>query len=211
MAGKLCKDNNVEPSFLGVQGEKNDFPGNMCISVNEETLHTIPFSKRRIQKGDIVKLDFGITHKGIFTDHCVTVAIGKITKEEKRLINSTRLAVETAISKIKPGIKTGEISYALQTISELSGFNSIIGYAGHGIGYSLWEEPSIPYRGNINEGTTIVQGMVLCVEIQLSMGSGRLTMDPDGWTLRTSDGSKTAMFEDMVLVTEKGYKVLTRM
>lgn len=209
LAESLCEQYDVKPSFRGVPGPISDFPGNLCVSVNDETLHTIPNSERRFTNGDLVKIDFGIIYKGIFTDHCVTKSIGKISKEEKRLIETTKLAVDMAIKQAKTGNRVGDVSFALEQVTNLSGFTSIRGFAGHGIGYSIHEDPNIPYIGEKGKGEILKKGMLICVEIQLSLGSGRLKLDKDGWTLRTEDGSKTAMFEHMVLVDDIP-KVLTR-
>ncbi len=212
IAEELCKKYNVTPSFKGTPGPKGNFPGSLCVSVNDETLHTIPFSKVSFKSGDIISLDFGIIHKGFFTDHCITLAVGTISDEEKRLITTAELCVETAIKQARAGNKIGDISNALETITLLSGFNYIEGYAGHGIGKELWVEPQIPYFGDPDTGVKLVPGMVFCIENQITTGSGELTQDKDGWTLRTADGHKSAMFEHMVLIQPKGgAEVLTRL
>ncbi len=203
LALSLCKKNKVIPSFLGVPGIKTDFPGNLCVCVNDETLHAIPFSKVPFKSGDIIKIDFGVIYEGIFTDHCVTVGLGHLDKEEIRLIETTKLAIQTAVKQAYEGNHVGDISNVIEQISTLAGFQSIHGYAGHGIGYSIHENPSIPYTGKPNTGPKLEKGMLLCIETQLSLGTGKLSLDKDGWTLRTIDGAKTAMFEHMVLVDSK--------
>lgn len=210
LAGDLCSQHKVKPSFYGVKGPKNDFPGNLCVCVNDETLHAIPFSTFQFEPGDIVKIDFGIIFEEIYTDHCTTVAFGQLTDNERRLIDTTRLAVETASKQAMVGNRVGDISHALGSIAQMANFNSIRGYSGHGIGPSLHEDPSIPYEGSKGEGVLLEEGMLICVEVQLSLGTGKLRMDKDGWTLRTEDGSKTAMFEHMVLVG-KDAEILTRL
>jgi methionyl aminopeptidase len=208
-AEELCKIHFVLPAFKGVQGYKEPFPGACCISVNDETLHTIPFSKRKFVSGDIVKVDFGIIYNGFFTDHCISIGIGDINEESKRLIQTTKLAVDTAIKKAVVGNKVGDISSALEQVSDLGGFEYIRGYSGHGIGKNLWEEPSIPYHGKAGTGIKLVDGMLICIEVQLSLGTGILNLDKDGWTLRTADKSKTAMFEHMLFVREGSPEILT--
>lgn len=211
LAEDLCLQYKVLPSFKGVAGTKVNFPGACCVCVNEETLHAIPFSDREFQSGDIVKVDFGVIYKGIHTDHCVTVGLGELSKDERRLIETTKLAVDTAIKQAYAGNRVGDISNALSTISHMAGFDYIRGYAGHGIGPSLWEDPSIPYHGEKGTGPELKEGLLICIELQLSLGGGKLSLDKDGWTLRTSDMTKTAMFEHVVLVQKQKPLVLTRL
>lgn len=208
LAGDLCTQNKVTPSFLGVKGPRNDFPGNLCVCINDETLHAIPFSTFPIEPGDIVKIDFGIIFESIYTDHCTTIGFGDLKDEERRLIDTTKLAVDTASKQAVTGNYVGDISYVLGNIAQMANFKSIRGYSGHGIGPSLHEDPSIPYEGSKGEGLLLEDGMLICVEVQLSLGTGKLRMDKDGWTLRTEDGAKTAMFEHMVLVGKEA-QILT--
>jgi len=209
LAGSLCKEKNVKPAFLGVEGVISNFPGNVCLSVNQETLHTIPLKKRKFKYGDIISVDFGIIYEGFYTDHCKTTFVGEVSADEKRLIDTTHLAVETAIKNAVVGKKVGEISNALENVSDLGGFDYVRGYAGHGIGKTLWEDPSIPYHGEPTDGPELQENMLLCVELQLSLGSGKLKLDDDGWTLSTKDGSKSAMFEQMVMVKKDKPLLLT--
>ena len=193
------------PAFKGVRsGNSTPFPGNLCVSNNDETMHTIPFSKEPFKSGDIVKVDFGIIYNNIYTDHCKTIAIGNITEEEQRLIDSTKLCIDEGVKRAILGNTTGDISNTLQTISEVSGFKFVRGgYSGHGIGKTLWDYPNVPYYGKKGSGKKLEKGMVLCVEIQLTMGSDELFTDSDGWTIKTVDGSKSAMFEQMVMVDDE--------
>jgi methionyl aminopeptidase len=203
------------PAFKGVRGPTSDFPGAVCISVNDETLHTIPFSKRKFKSGDIIKIDFGIIYKNFATDHCITIGIGKLTDEEKRLINTAKNCVETAIKKALSGNTVGDISFALQTITELEGFEYVRDYAGHGIGKlehgGLHIVPSIPSFGMPGTGRELVEGQTICIENQVSLGAADLILDDDDWTLKTVDGSKTAMFEHTVMVGKKKPLILTKL
>lgn len=208
-AGELCEEQGVEPSFLDVPGPYGGFPGNLCVCVNDETLHAIPFSKRPFKEGDLVTIDFGVIYEGFFTDHSITKPVGSVSDEHQRLVDTAKLAVMTAIKQAKPGNRVGDISYVLGSISEMAGFTPIEGYAGHGIGKSIHQAPNIPYVGLRKTGPVLEEGMVFCIEVQISTGSGMLLLDPDGWTLRTEDGSMTAMHEHMVLITKKGPEILT--
>lgn len=210
---KLCKKHKVKPAFLGVPGDKSEFPGHICINVNDETLHAIPFSKRPIQEGDIVKLDFGIIHKNFVTDHCLTVGIEPLTKEEKHLINTAKLCIATAIKRAIAGNTVGDIGYALDSVASLEGFDYVKNYVSHGIGKlehgGLHCDPKIPSYGVSGEGFVLEEGLTITIENQLSLGNATLKQDPDGWTLRTKDGSKTAMFEHTVMVGRDEVLVLT--
>lgn len=212
---KLCKKHSVQPAFLGVEGNKDPFPGYICISVNDETLHGIPFSTREFQEGDIIKLDFGIIYKSFYTDHCVTIGLGLLTQDEKKLINTARLCVETAIKRAVVGNKTGDIGYALQSVAELEGFQFVKNYVSHGIGKiehgGLHANPKIPSFGKPDTGFTLEEGLAITIENQLSLGDANLQEDFDGWTLRTKDGSKTAMFEHTLLVGNEEPLVLTKL
>ncbi len=215
LAHELCQKESVEPSFKGVTGDYMDFPGNLCICVNDVTLHAIPSSVIPFKSGDIVKLDFGIVYKGFVTDHCVSVGLGELTKEEKLLVSTARLCVEEAVKEAIVGKRVGDISAKLQAISDLENFDYVKNYAGHGVGKlsdgGLHMSPSIPAYGNKGTGAELVEGMTLCIENQLSLGSGKLELDKDGWTLRTVDGSKTAMFEHMVIVQKRKPIILTQL
>jgi methionyl aminopeptidase len=210
LAGELCKEMNVKPSFKGVRGVKGPYENNICISTNDEILHTIPRADRIFKSGDLVKLDFGIIHRGFYTDHCITVGLGKLTDEEQKLLETGELCIETAINQAIKGNTVGDISNALQTVAETAGFNYVTSYVGHGIGRSLHLAPEIPSYGLKGSGAKLNNGMILCIENQITIGSSTLKMDDDGWTLRTKDGSKGVMFEHMVLVKGDTTEVLTR-
>jgi methionyl aminopeptidase len=209
LAEELCQKYKVKASFQGVPGPKSPFPSLACVSVNDEILHAIPYKSKVFKNGDVVKIDFGIVHEGFYTDHCVTVGLGELTEVEKKLISTAKLCVDTAVKQAIVGNKVSDISYALQTVTELSGFDYVTTYCGHGIGKKLHTGPEITsyvYSGNSPE---LVEGMVLCIENQVVIGNADLKMDSDGWTLRTIDGTKGAMFEHMVIVREGQPEILT--
>ncbi len=208
LAGELCAKKGVKPAFFGVQGPTN-FPGNMCVCVNEEILHAIPRDTRKIQEGDLVKLDFGIIYKEFYTDHCVTLGIGKLSSEDERLLKVGKLAVESSISQAIAGNHTGDLGYVMQSVAELAGFNVLSGFVGHGIGRSLHEFPQVPAYGEPHTGAKLEPGMVICVEAQVVAGKDETYIADDGWTVIIKDGSRGVMFEYMVLITEDKPEVLT--
>lgn len=209
LAFQLCQDNGVEPAFNGVEGIITPFWGNICISTNDEILHAIPLEKRIFKSGDIVKLDFGVVYKGYYTDHCVTVGVGELSKVEDALIKTAKLCIDTALKKAIVGNTIGDISNVMQNIAELGGFDYVTTYCGHGIGKSLHLAPEIPSFGEPGEGDKLVDGMVICIENQITIGDSDLKLSQDGWTLKTIDGSKGAMFEHMVIVRSGKPEVLT--
>ncbi len=209
IAEEQCAIYQVKPAFLGVEGKYFPFPKSLCVSVNDEVLHGLPSSNRIFKTGDIIKLDFGIIYKGFFTDHCITIGLGDLSKEEIRLISTAKLCVEEAVKEAIVGNFVGDISYKLEQIALLGGFNFVKTYCGHGIGRSLHESPEVLSWGSKKTGVKLEEGMLLCIENQLTMGKGALKLDKDGWTLKTVDGLKGAMFEHMVLVGKKQPKILT--
>lgn len=213
LANELCAKYDVKPSFKGVPGPLMPFPGAICVCVNDQTLHAIPFSDIPFESGDVVKLDFGIIYKGFCTDHCVTIGLGDLSDKEKKLISTAKLCVNEAVKKAVAGNTIGDISSTLQTIADLEGFDYVTEYAGHGIGKvedgGIHMDPSVPSFGRAGRGIELVEGLVICIENQISMGKADLRIDADGWTLSTKDGSKTAMFEHTVMVGRDKPVVLT--
>lgn len=209
IAEEMFRTKKIIPAFKGVKGPNNNFPAIININLNQTALHGIPFSTKKFQDGDVVTLDFGIIHKGFYTDHAQTIALGKISPIKQKLIDATREAVYRAIDVIKPGVRVGDISFALAQPALRNNFGIIEGFTGHGIGKYLHLEPHIPYIGKKNTGDLIQEGMLLCIETQMSLGSSSVFVDKDGWTVNTRDGSCTSMWEEMVLVTKDGCEILT--
>lgn len=207
--GELCEKFNVVSSFKGVSGFFSDFPSNLCVMVNDETVHAIPDSLDPLVSGDVVKIDMGIIYKGFYTDHGMTIGIEEISKEHKRMIQTVELSVNQAAKQAKPGKKTGDISYILGEVSKLAGFSSVTTYAGHGIGKTIHTGPNISFVGEKNTGEELIQGMLLCIENWITDGKAQLKTDRDGWTDRTKDGSISAFYEQMVIVDDQPI-VLTR-
>ncbi len=208
----LCESHNVEPAFYGVVQTGNPpFPASCNINVNDEILHAIPSSTRKLQKGDVVKIDFGIKTQGIFTDHCYTFIIEKGSEEDMILVKNAKLATETAMKQAVAGNKTGDLGYTMESISQLAGFEVLKNYVGHGIGKTLWERPQLPAYGLKGKGEVLEEGMVLCIECQLTKGSDETYIDNDGWTIKTVSGEKGAMFEYMVIVGKDKPEILTPM
>ncbi len=211
LAAKLCKKNNVLPAFKGVKGDKMPFPGNVCLSVNEEVLHTIPKKDQKFQKGDLISIDFGIFYKGFFTDHCITVGLKELNDNDEKLINIGKLAVDTAVSRLKPGVFTGDIGNTMQSIIEMANFSVVKKYIGHGIGKSLWQRPEIPAFGKPKTGEKFVQNQVVCIEAQtIADKSDKTYTRENGWDIVSQNHKRSVMFEYMVLLTKSGHEILTK-
>jgi methionyl aminopeptidase len=192
------------PSFLGYRG----FPASICTSVDDEVVHGIP-GRRRLHAGQIISLDVGAIVDGFHGDLATTVAVGKIPEDVARLLRVTAEALEIGIRAIRPGAHLGDVGAAIQRFVEEHGFSIVREFAGHGIGRHLHEEPQIPNFGRAGNGVTFRPGMTLAIEPMVNMGSGEVTMDPDGWTVRTRDHQPSAHFEHTVAVGEDGPIVLT--
>ncbi len=209
---RMIKQGGDKPAFLGYTpaGAKRAYPAALCVSINDEIVHGIPNEAERIlNDGDIVSLDLGLIHKGLITDSAITVAVGAIDDESKKLINFTKRALEAGISVARPGNTTGDIGQAINEVVEQTKFSLAEDLAGHGVGYKVHEDPFVPNFGMSGEGEKLVPGMVIAIEPMLNVGKGSIKLSKDGYTIRTKDGSRSAHFEHTVAITEKGNIILT--
>ncbi|MCI5108738.1 MAG: type I methionyl aminopeptidase [Candidatus Pacebacteria bacterium] len=212
----LCREYIKEvgdtPAFLNYrpQSSKRPFPAALCVSVNEVIVHGIPTENPIILKdGDIVTIDLGLKHKGLITDAAITVQAGEKTKEGQKLIESTREAMYRGIKAIKPGRHIGDIGEEIERYVEKTDYYIADDLAGHGVGYSVHEEPYVPNTGVSGEGEELLPGMVLAIEPMLCEGGGEVVFERDDYTVRTKNRLLSAHFEHTVLVTESGYEILT--
>jgi len=204
IAEDQIRQRGAVPSFLGYRG----FPASICTSVDDEVVHGIP-GRRRLHAGQIISLDVGAIVDGFHGDLATTVPVGKISEDVARLLRVTAEALEVGIRAIRPGAHLGDVGAAIQRFVEEHGFSVVREFAGHGIGRHLHEEPQIPNFGRAGNGVSLRPGMTLAIEPMVNMGSGEVTMDPDGWTVRTRDHQPSAHFEHTVAVGEDGPIVLT--
>lgn len=210
--GEECKKYKARPSFKGVQmSGASPYAYNSCIGVNDEVLHAIPSSDRKLQAGDIVKIDFGLIYNGFYTDQCFTFAIPPLSIGDIMLINTGKSAVENAVAQAIAGNKTGDLGYQMYNTATKAGFSVLLDYVGHGIGKSLHEPPEIPAYGEKGKGDTLKKGMVVCVECQVVEGDGETYIEENGWTIKTVNGGKGVMFEYMVIIGEKKPEIITPM
>lgn len=208
LADELCLEHGVRPNFKGVGPAHNLYQYATCISVNDVVVHGIPASEP-LRAGDLVKVDFGIEHEGLHTDHCFTVGLAPVSSEDQQLLEVGRQAVLDGVRQAVVGNTTGDIGHAIESAVLARGFSVPEIYIGHGIGRSLHEGPEVPAWGDPGAGTKLERGMVLCVEAQVIAGENNVYTADDGWSVKTVDGSKAVMFEYMVVVEKHQPTILT--
>ncbi len=202
---KYIKSQGAEPNFLNLYG----FPATACISINDEVIHGIPSKKRILRQGDIVSIDLGAKLEGYNGDNAATFAVGDISDEAKRLIDTTRESLYKAIEAAVVGNKLGDIAWAVQGYCEERGYGVVREFTGHGIGKALHEDPSVPNYGKAGRGIRLLPGMTLAIEPMINQGTAAIKKLPDGWTIKTADGKLSAHFEHTVAITKDGPKILT--
>ncbi|MBU4466955.1 type I methionyl aminopeptidase [Patescibacteria group bacterium] len=205
LAERLILESNSAPSFKGYDG----FPNSLCVSINEEVVHGLP-SNRVLKPGDMVSFDLGICYQGYQADMARTVVIGRPNKLQKKLVKVTKQALDAAIKYAKPGNHIGDIEWITQNIAESNGFNVVRELCGHGVGKTIHEEPQILNFGKRGTGPEIKPGMVFCIEPMVTAGDWQLEKAKDGFGYKTIDNSLACHFEDMIAITVKGPKILTR-
>lgn len=204
LAEEFMAGENVVSAFKGYRG----FPASICVSVNEEIVHGIP-GERVVKEGDIVSLDLGINYEGYFSDIAVTVGVGSLKPQLKRIVNVTKQALSEGIKQARIDNYLSDISYAIQSYVERHGFSVVREFVGHGIGRSLHEEPEIPNFGKPQQGPRLKAGMVFAIEPMVNMGTWESEVLDNGWTAVTKDALPSAHFEHTVAVTAGGPKILT--
>ena len=206
---RLCEEyilsRGATPSFKGYDG----FPGTVCASVNEEVVHGIP-SDRVLKNGDIITLDIGACYKGYHGDSAWTYPVGEISEEKKYLMEHTEKSLFKGLGVIHDGTYVGDIGYAVSKYASEHNLGVVRELVGHGVGCDVHEEPDVPNYGARHTGPVLKEGMVIAVEPMLNLGSRKIYLLEDGWTIITADGKPSAHFEHTVLITKDGYEILTR-
>ncbi len=206
IAERMARELGSRPAFKGYMG----YPCSLCASVNQEVVHGIPSSRRKLKEGDIVSLDFGVECDGYFADAALTVPVGRTSAEREKLLRVTRESLEHAIQQVRAGNRLGDVSAAVQEWVESNGYSVVREFVGHGIGTKMHEEPQVPNYGEPGRGPRLEEGMVIAIEPMVNAGAGAVRVLPDKWTAVTVDGSDSAHFEHTVAVTRNGPWVLTR-
>ena len=209
IAGEIITSMGGKCAFLGYAG----FPGNICISVNDEVVHGIGDPNRFILKGDLVKVDVGVAFNGGIGDTARTVYVGdepSCPADERKLMDVTRDALEAGIKAALPGNHIRDISAAIQQVAKKNGSAIVRDFVGHGCGVKLHEPPEVPNYVTPMRGPRLQPGMVLAIEPMFNLGTYKVYVERNDWTVRTRDGKKSAHFEHMVLITNDQPEVLTR-
>jgi methionyl aminopeptidase len=203
-ADELIRADGGVPAFLGYHG----FAGSICTSVNEQIVHGIP-GPRTLREGDLFKIDIGACVDGWFSDMALTVPVGRVSGQAQALIDVTKRALGVAIDKVRPGAHVSDIGHAVQVFVEGAGYSVVRALVGHGIGSALHEDPPVPNYGRPGTGAVLKAGMVVALEPMVNVGTWRVKVLDDRWTVVTADGKLSGHFEHTVAVTEDGFEILT--
>lgn len=211
-AEKLIRGMGDTPAFLNYRpaGVKVPFPATLCTSVNEEVVHGIPKVDKILKEGDIISLDLGLEHRGLFTDMALTVPVGEISNSSKKLLKVTEQALMVGISAVRAGARVGDIGYAIENFVRPHRYGIVEVLSGHGVGRAIHEDPYIPNFGQKGKGEKLVAGMVIAIEPMLNSGTKNVVLGKDEYTYHTADRKKSAHFEHTVLVTQDGVEILTK-
>lgn len=196
----------AKPTFLGYGG----FPASACISINDEVIHGIPSKKKVLKEGDIVKIDTGATYHGYVGDSARTIPVGKISAEAQKLIEVTRNSFFKGVEQVKIGNRIGDIGAAIDGLVVANGFSTVKRYVGHGVGTDMHESPDVPNFGTAGRGIRLCAGMTIAIEPMVNIGREDVRELPDGWTVKTADGSLSAHYENTIALTSDGVLILTQ-
>ena len=209
IAEELTLKKNAIPAFKGYNVAGRVYPRCLCASINEEIVHGIP-TNRVLREGDIIGLDYGVIYEGFYGDSAVTVGVGRVSDEARRLMEVTELALYKGIEQLHDGKRLGDLGHAVQQVAESAGYSVVRAFVGHGIGRKLHEEPPVPNYGEPDRGIRLREGMVLAIEPMLNVGGCEVEIKEDGWTAVTRDGSLAAHFEHSVAITKDGPVILSQ-
>jgi len=204
VAEEYIRDNKAVPGFKGY----NNFPATLCTSVNEEVVHGIP-SEYVLKDGDIVSIDCGVILNGYYGDSAFTFAVGNVSEDKLRLMEFTRASLEKGVKEAVAGNRIGDISFAVQKEAESGGFSVVRELVGHGLGRRLHEPPEVPNYGKRGRGIRMKEGLVICIEPMINMGTRHVRQMNDGWTIKTADRMPSAHFEYAVAIRKGEAEVLT--
>ena len=203
---EFIERHGARPTFLGYGG----FPGSACISVNEQVIHGIPSDKVILKDGDIVKIDVGAYYKGFTGDSACTFPVGNVSEEAKKLIEVTRESFYRGIANALPGKRIGDIGFGIEQHVTDNGFSVVRSFVGHGVGHELHEDPEVPNYGTPGRGVRLCAGMTIAVEPMVNVGTHRVRVLDDKWTVVTEDGKLSAHYEHTVAITDEGPILLTK-
>jgi methionyl aminopeptidase len=205
LSAEIIAQHGCTSSFLGYRGT---YPATICASPNDVIVHGIP-TTYRLRDGDILSIDAGAIFEGFHGDAAFTMGIGEVSAAAEALIAATEQGMWAGVRQVRHGARIGDIAAAVQGVGDTGGYGIVREYVGHGIGREMHEEPQVPNHGPPGKGLKLRTGMAICVEPMFNLGSHETRVDPDGWTVRTADGSLSAHFEHTVAITSDGVKVMT--
>ena len=205
VAGEVIHSMGGKCAFLGYHG----YPGNICISVNDEVVHGIPSKHRHLKEGDIVSIDCGVVKNGFYGDSAYTFEVGSVSDDLHELLEVTKKSLYIGIENAVAGKRVGDIGYAIQAYCEAHGYSVVRELVGHGVGRELHEEPAVPNYGKRGQGVKLKEGMVIAIEPMIVMGERYVYQDEDGWSIKTRDKSPAAHFEHTIAITNEGVIILT--
>jgi methionyl aminopeptidase len=208
IAARMIRDAGAVSSFKGY-GSNPPFPGVICASVNDEVVHGIPSSRRRLAAGDVVSIDIGCIVDGWHADCARTWAIGEVPGELSDLIAATRRGMEAGIAAAVAGNRLGDVGHAIESVANERGYGIVRPFVGHGIGRAMHEDPQVPNYGRPGTGLLIEVGMCFAIEPMFNLGGDEVFVADDNWTVRTADGATSAHFENTIAISDAGPVVLT--
>ncbi len=206
VAEDIIRSRGGIPAFKGYRG----YPASICASVNDEVVHGIPSVGRKLEEGDIISIDLGVIYKGYIGDAAVTIPVGKITDEIRRLLQVTEQSLYAGIEKARANNRLTDISNAIQRFVESNGYSVVRAFVGHGVGRALHEDPQIPNFGPPGKGPRLKPGMTIAIEPMVNEGTHEIFLLDDGWTAKTSDGKLSAHFEHTIVINKDGAEILTK-
>lgn len=206
VAENFLRQKGAAPSFKGYRG----FPASICTSINEVVCHGIP-GTQRLKPGDIISIDIGAYYKGYHGDSAWTYAVEPVDPKVAHLMAVGEESLYAGIAQAVDGNRMGDLAHAVQVTAERHGYGVVRDFVGHGIGRDLHEAPEVFHAGEPNTGIRLTEGMVICIEPMITLGDWRVTVDSDGWTVRTADGSISVQFEHTVAITAHGPEILTKL
>ena len=204
IAEEFIRDHGASPAFKGYEG----YPATLCISLNEQVVHGIP-GKREIKEGDIVSIDCGAVKDHYYGDSAYTFAVGEVPEEVLLLMKRTKESLYKGIEVAVAGKRVGDVGYAVQSWVEQYGYSVVRDLVGHGIGRHLHEKPEIPNYGQRGTGVKLMEGMTICIEPMINLGTRTVMQERDGWTIRTADRKPSAHYEHAVVVRKEGCEILS--
>jgi methionyl aminopeptidase len=206
IAYDVITSNGATPSFLNYNG----YPATICASVNEVVIHGIPSKKTILKDGDIISVDIGACYKGYHGDCAKTFFVGSVSEEKRQLVEVTTQSLYEGLKFARPGNRLSDISHAIEEYARSFGYSIVLEYTGHGVGHALHEDPAVPNYGAPGKGPILKKGMTLAIEPMVNVGTHRVRVLKDNWTVVTQDKKPSAHYEHSIVITDDGYEILTK-